>query len=172
MNIELSLAEKQYLNEVLDELKQYQISSKVRKDIKQQLLEHIQESREHDQNSLDGLGDSTTFVKDFLEINGIDLHSEIKQMRKSKSKKGILLVIGFFTLIVTYLFSQLILSMFLTESINPQNNGSLFDYNIFYQISDNSWWNFLLIIISISTSCLVSVLVVILCVRKLNLRRK
>ncbi len=70
------MEEKQFLNEVLEELKQYQISSKNRKDIKQQLLEHIQESHEHGQDSINELGDTTTFVKDFLEINGIDLLSE------------------------------------------------------------------------------------------------
>jgi hypothetical protein len=167
MNIKLTLEEKQFLNEVLEELKQYQISSKNRKDIKQQLLEHIQESREHGQDSINDLGDTTTFVKNFLEINGIDLLSEIKQVRKSKSRTGILFGIGFFSLILTYLGSQLILSMFLTESFNPLNTSSSFDYNIFYQISDNLWWNSLLMIISIFTACLVSVLVIKLFVRKI-----
>ncbi len=158
MNIKLSIAEEQFLNEVLKELKQYHISSKDRKNIKQQLLEHIQESREHGQDSINELGDTTTFVRDFLEINGVDLHSEIKQIRKSNNRAGALFVIGLFTLIVTYLISQLILSMFLTESFNPLNTNSLFNYNIFYQISDNSWWNSLLMIISVSISLLVSML--------------
>ncbi|MDM5155333.1 hypothetical protein QUF88_16420 [Bacillus sp. DX1.1] len=170
MNIKLNMEEKQFLNEVLEELKQCQISSKDRKNIKQQLLEHIQESREHGQDSINELGDTTTFVKDFLEINGIDLHSEIKQIRKSKSRTGILFVIGFFTSIVTYLISQLLLSMFLTESFNPLNTNNSFDYNIFYQISDNLWWNSLLMIISISTSLLVSMLAVFY-IRKINLSR-
>ncbi|MGE7875196.1 hypothetical protein [Bacillus paramycoides] len=170
MNIKLTIEEKQFLDEVLDELKQYQISSKHRKTIKQQLLEHIQESREHGQNSIKELGDATTFVKDFLEINGIDLHSEIKHIRKPKGRTGILFAIGLFTLIVTYLGLQLILSMFLTESFNPLNTNSSFDYNIFYQISDNSWWNFLLMFISFSTSLLVSIFVMFY-IRKINLNR-
>lgn len=168
MNIKLSIAEKQFLNEVLKELKQYQISSKDRRNIKQQLLEHIQESHEHGQDSINELGDTTTFVRDFLEINGVDLHSEIKQIRKSNSRTGTLFVIGFFTLIVTYPISQLILSMFLTESFNPLNTNSLFNYNIFYQISDNSWWNSLLMIISISISLLVSMLAMFYIRKKLN----
>ncbi|MXQ54395.1 hypothetical protein [Shimazuella alba] len=159
MNVELSFAEKQFLNEVLEELKHYQISSKVTKEIKQQLLEHIQESREHGQDSLTELGDKTTFVKDFLEMNGVDLHSQIKQIRKSKKSTGILVVIGFTTLIITYLLSQLILSMFLTESFNPLHTNNSFQYNIFYRISDNSWWNSLLVITSIVTSLIVSVCV-------------
>lgn len=168
MNIKLNMAEKQFLNEVLEELRQYKISSKNRKNIKQQLLEHIQESREHGQDSLDELGDTHDFVKDFLEINGIDLHCEIKQIRKSKNRRGILFVIGCMTAIVTYLCSQLILSMFLTQSFNALNTNSPFNYNILYRISDNSWWNSLLVIISIAAACLVSVLVVKLLVRKVD----
>lgn len=170
MNIELSLAEKQFLHEVLEELKQFQISSKDRRNIKQQILEHIQECREYGQDSIDELGDATTFVKDFLDINGIDLHSKIKQIRESKSRTAILFVIGFFALIVTYLGSQLILSMFLTESFNPQNTNSSFNYNILYQISDNSWWNFLLMLISVSISLLISVFAMFY-IRKLNFKR-
>lgn len=94
MNIKLNMAEQQFLNEVLEELKQYHISSKDRNNIKQQLLEHIQESRELGKDSIKELGNSHELVKDFLEINGIDLHSEIKQIRKSKSRTGILFVIG------------------------------------------------------------------------------
>ncbi|MEB2281858.1 hypothetical protein LAV73_17940 [Lysinibacillus xylanilyticus] len=154
MSMELSLVEKQYVTEVLNELKQYRISSKERKNIKQQLLEHIQESRDNGIDSINDLGDTTTFIKDFLEIKGIDLHSEIKQMRKSQP--GISIVIGVCTFIIAYLACQLILSMFLTDSFNPQNTIAAFDYNIVYQISDVAWWNFLLISISIFTSSLIS----------------
>ncbi|MEH6944589.1 hypothetical protein [Bacillus sp. JJ722] len=159
MNSEMSIAEKHFLNEVLEELKEYQISSKDRRNIKQQILEHIQESREHGEDGIYELGDTTTFVKDFLEINGIDLHSEIKQIRKTKSRTGFLFAIGIFTLIGTYLGSQLILSIFLTDSFSPLNTNDSFDYNIFYRISDNSWWNAILMISSISISLLVAMLV-------------
>ncbi|PMC35768.1 hypothetical protein CJ195_18495 [Bacillus sp. UMB0899] len=167
MNMKMNREEQQFLNEVLEELRQYQISTKARRNIKQQLLEHIQESREHGRDSIDDLGNTQDFIKDFLEINGIDLHSEIKQVRKSKSKTGVLFLIGFFSLILTYLGSQLLLSMFLTESFNPQNTDSSFKYNLFYQISDNLWWNSLLMMISIFSACLVS-LVINLFVRKIR----
>ncbi|MBU5214830.1 DUF1700 domain-containing protein [Heyndrickxia oleronia] len=170
MNIKLNMAEQQFLNEVLEELKQYNISSKDRSNIKQQLLEHIQESRELGKDSIKELGNSHELVKDFLEINGIDLHSEIKQIRKSKSRTGILFVIGFFTLILSYLGSQLIFSMFLTESFNSQGTSNRFYYNIFFQISNNPWWNSLLMIISMSIACLVSVLVIKLFLRKIIIR--
>ncbi|WP_459502659.1 hypothetical protein [Bacillus sp. C1] len=170
MNLKLNMEETQFLKEVLEELKQYKVSSKNRKMIKQQILEHIQECREQGQNSISDLGDATTFVKDFLEMNGIDLHSEIKQIRKSKSKKGNLFVIGFFTSICTYFISQLLLSMFLTESFHPLHTNHSFNYNILYQISDDSWWNSLLIIISMTTSVLISMLVV-LYIRKINISR-
>lgn len=158
MTMELSLAEKQYLNEVLKELKQYRISTTERRNIKQQLVEHIQECRDYGIDSIDELGDTTTFIKDFLEIKGIDLHSEIQQIRKSRP--GLSLIIGFCTFIVAYLGSQLILSMFLTDSFNPQNMNATFDYHIIYQISDNAWWNSLLMLMSISISCSISILAV------------
>ncbi|MDQ0214921.1 putative membrane-anchored protein [Oikeobacillus pervagus] len=168
MNLKLTMKEKQFLNEVLEELKQYQVSSKSRNNIKQQILEHIQEAREHGQDSLHELGDSTTFVKDFLDINGIDLHAKMTKMRKSDKRMGILLLTGSLSFIFTYLASQLILSMFLTESFNPQYTNRSFDYHIFYQISDHTWWNFMLIIISFSTALLVSVLTVKLFVSKIR----
>ncbi|MDD1501534.1 hypothetical protein PVA17_01940 [Lysinibacillus sp. CNPSo 3705] len=158
MSMELSLVEKQYVTEVLNELKQYRISSKERKNIKQQLLEHFQESRDNGIDSINDLGDTTTFIKDFLEIKGIDLHSEIKQMRKSRP--GISIALGFCTFIIAYLACQLLLSMFLTDSFNPQKTMATFHYNIVYQISDVAWWNFLLITISISTSSLISLLAI------------
>lgn len=170
MNMKLNMEEKIFLNEVLQELKQYKVSSKNRKILKQQLLEHIQECREHGQNSINDLGETTTFIKDFLEMNEIDLHSEIKQIRKSKNKIGILFVIGFLTSIVTYLTSQLLLSMFLTESFNPLHTNNSFNYNILYHIADNSWWNSLLMMTSISISALISMLVV-LYIRKVNISR-
>ncbi|MEH7457014.1 hypothetical protein V7183_07155 [Bacillus sp. JJ1127] len=170
MKMKLSKEETQFLNEILEELKQYQISSKNRKIIKQQLLEHIQECREHGQDSINDLGDTTTFIKDFLEMNEIDLHSEIKQIRKSKNRIGTLFVIGVLTSIVTYLTSQLLLSMFLTESFNPLHTNNSFDYNILYHIADNSWWNSLLMITSISISVLLSMLVVFY-IRKVNISR-
>lgn len=170
MNSQLTMEERQFLNEVLSELKQYRISLKHRKEIKQQLLEHFQESREHGEDGLNELGDSTTFVRDIIEVNGVDLHSEIKDLRKSKGKPGILFVLGLSIFVVTYLGLQLILSMFLTDSFSPLNTNSSFNYNIFYQISDHLWWNFLLMFISLSSSVLVSVLVV-LYLRNIKLKR-
>lgn len=160
MKIHLSIEEKQFLDEVLKELKAYDISSTERKQIKQQIVEHIQEAREHGYDSVDELGDITTFVKDFLEVKGIDLHSKMKQMRNSKNRRGTLFVISLSTLIGTYLISQLLLSMFLTQSFNPLNTNKSFQYNVFYQISDHSWWNVLLISMSVIISMLASGLVV------------
>ena len=160
MNIHLTLAEKQFLHEVMTDLKQYQIHSKDRRNIRLQLLEHIQAAREHGQDSIQELGEPATFVKDFLELNGIDLHSKMKQIQKFKSRPGLLWVTGVCSFILAYLCSQLILSMFLTEAFNPQKTYNSFDYHIFYRISEHSWWNVLLMMISISASLLVSALVV------------
>ncbi len=79
-------------------------------------------------------------------------------------------MIGLPTSIVTYLTSQLLLSMFLTESFNPLHTNHSFNYNILYHIADNSWWNALLMMTSISISALISMLVVFY-IRKVNISR-
>ncbi|MEI5907929.1 hypothetical protein WAK64_12770 [Bacillus spongiae] len=160
MNNELNFVEKQFLNEVLEELKQYQISQKERRDIKQQIVEHIQESREHGDDSLSDLGDTSTFVKDYLEVNGLDLHSEIKQIRNSNRSRRVVVGSGVMAFVVTYLLSQLLLSMFLTESFNPLNEPS-FQYNLIYLIDDNLWWNSVLLMISLLAASVVSSIVVL-----------
>ena len=76
--------EKQFLRDVLKELKQYDISLEERENIKRQILEHIQECREHGEDSIDDLGTPQLFVKDFIEINEIDLQVKMKQLQNEK----------------------------------------------------------------------------------------
>ena len=47
------------------ELKKYDISLEERDNIKRQILEHIQECREHGEDSIDDLGTPQLFVQDF-----------------------------------------------------------------------------------------------------------
>ncbi|PGR19636.1 hypothetical protein COC50_21745 [Bacillus anthracis] len=76
--------EKQFLTDVLKELKQYDISLEERENIKRQILEHIQECREHGEDSIDDLGTPQLFVQDFIEINEIDLQVKMKQFQNEK----------------------------------------------------------------------------------------
>lgn len=76
--------EKQFLTDVLKELKQYDISLEERENIKRQILEHIQECREHGEDSIDDLGTPRLFVQDFLEINEIDLQVKMTQLQNEK----------------------------------------------------------------------------------------
>lgn len=57
--------EKQFLTDVLKELKQYDISLEERENIKRQILEHIQECREHGEDSIDDLGTPNYLFKIF-----------------------------------------------------------------------------------------------------------
>jgi hypothetical protein len=150
MKDELSIAERHFLDRVLKELKQYQINLSERNLVKQQLLEHFHEAHEHGDDSLVNLGDVSSFVQDYLEINGI-------RNPNKKKKPLFLIVIGFITSIVTYLISQLTLTLFLTDSFSQKNHTS-FHYNIFHNIASNPWWNGLLMMISISITILVTFL--------------
>ncbi|BAB04435.1 hypothetical protein P4637_06910 [Halalkalibacterium halodurans] len=107
MNESLTLAEKQFLQQVLNELKHEQINSEDRDTIKQQLLEHFQEAHDHGEDSLETLGDPTTFVKDFFDVHGMAPHSAIKKNPNSRSA----FIVATLTFITTFLTSQFILSL-------------------------------------------------------------
>ncbi|ASI78014.1 hypothetical protein LKM01_22845 [Bacillus pacificus] len=147
--------EKQFLTDVLKELKQYDISLEERENIKLQILEHIQECREHGEDSIDDLGTPELFVQDFLEINEIDSQVKMKQLQNEKGKFNTFMLRGIFIAIITYLSSQTIFSIFLTESFNQNNSKSAFQYNLLYRISENQWWNALLIMTSLTLSVVV-----------------
>lgn len=66
MRNELKDKEQQFLTGVLKELKQYDISLEERGNIKQQILEHIQECRENGEDSINDLGTPQLFVQDFF----------------------------------------------------------------------------------------------------------
>ncbi|MBE7103515.1 hypothetical protein FT637_10745 [Bacillus cereus] len=168
MRNELNGKEKQFLTDVLKELKQYDISLEERENIKQQILEHIQECRENGEDSINDLGTPQLFVQDFLEINEIDLRVKMKELRNVNEKSSTLIISGIFTSIITYLISQTTLSIFLTESFNPNNSKNTFNYNILFRITENQWWNSILIMISLTVSLLISIILVIYKKRKLS----
>ncbi|GAB6435481.1 MULTISPECIES: hypothetical protein [Bacillus] len=147
--------EKKFLTDVLKELKQYDISLEERDNIKRQILEHIQECREHGEDSIDDLGTPQLFVQDFLEINEIDLQVKMKQLQTEKGKFNTFTLSGIFIAVITYLISQTIFSIFLTESFNLTNSKNAFQYNLLYRISENQWWNALLIMTSLTLSVVV-----------------
>ncbi len=118
--------EQQFLTDVLKELKKYDISLEERDNIKRQILEHIQECREHGEDSIDDLGTPQLFVQDFLEINEIDLQVKMKQLQNEKDKFNKFMLRGIFISVITYLSSQSIFSIFLTESFNPTISKNAF----------------------------------------------
>jgi hypothetical protein len=170
--VKLSRKEERFLQEVLDELEPYWISEEERETIQQQIIEHIEESREQGEDGVESLGSSTTFVKDFLEINGIDLHAEIQKTHNSPKKNGALVAVGICTLIGTYVLSQLVLSLVATDAFNPLNKNGFDDYHLLFQISTNPWWNTMLLLISLSVSCLSAFMAVRLWKKPLKMKRK
>lgn len=153
MDVELTQKEKEYLQEVSQEL----ISKKATKEqiymVKQQLLEHMEESRMHGIDPFeDDLETPEHFVREYLEINEAQ-----SPQKKRLTKKHYFIGISFFT--ATYLISQLILTMVLTPSFSPADQNADFNYNILYSISDNLWWNTTLILISFLSATLITSLV-------------
>ncbi|AZJ20646.1 hypothetical protein ACQ3VH_00260 [Bacillus pretiosus] len=160
--------EKQFLTDVLKELKQYDISLEEMENVKRQILEHIQECREHGEDSIDDLGTPQLFVQDYLEINEIDLQVKMKQLKNKKGKLNTSMLRDIFIAVITYLVSQTTLTIFLTGSFNPTNSKNTFQYNLLYRISENQWWNSLLIMISFMLSVAVFISLVSYKKRKLS----
>ncbi len=160
--------EKQFLTDVLKELKQYDISLEEMENVKRQILEHIQECREHGEDSIDDLGTPQLFVQDYLEINEIDLQVKMKQLKNKKGKLNTSMLRDIFIAVITYLVLQTTLTIFLTGSFNPTNSKNTFQYNLLYRISENQWWNSLLIMISFMLSVAVFISLVSYKKRKLS----
>ncbi|KLA26426.1 hypothetical protein [Bacillus cereus] len=160
--------EKQFLTDVLKKLKQYDISLEEMENVKRQILEHIQECREYGEDSIDDLGTPQLFVQDYLEINEIDLQVKMKQLKNEKGKLNTSMLRGIFIAVITYLISQTIFTIFLTQSFNPTNSKNTFQYNFLYRISENQWWNSLLIMISFMLSVAVCISLVSYKKRKLS----
>ncbi|MED0987376.1 hypothetical protein [Bacillus paramycoides] len=168
MRNEITAKEQQFLTEVLEELMRYDISLEERGNIKQQILEHIQECREHGEESIDDLGTPQLFVQDYFEINKIDLRVKMKQLQNVNKKSSTLILSGIFIAVITYLISQTTLSIFLTESFNTTHSEDSFNFNLLYRIAENQWWNSILIMISLSISLLISIILVVYKKRKLS----
>lgn len=154
MGVELTSEEKEYLKSVSQELISRKSTKKQIHIIEQQLLEHMEESRLHGIDPFEDLETPAEFVKNYLEINQTQ---SMAQHKRSLSTKQILL--GLSSFIIIYLLSQLILSMFLTTSFSPEFKIADFNYNIFYSISDNLWWNTMLIMISLIAAALITSLI-------------
>lgn len=154
----LTKVEKDYVEKVLFELKKYKINKKQLDSIKEQLMDHISSSHENGENSIEQLGDSEALIKDYLEIYGID----IDDVGNSKSTHSAL-IFGAISFPVVYLFSQLIFSLFLTQSFSEQRS---FEYNIIYRISEQPWWNTLLVSISLFSALAFSILLSVILRRR------
>ncbi|RFB14789.1 hypothetical protein DZB84_15215 [Bacillus sp. HNG] len=154
----LTKIEKDYVEKVLLELKKYKINREHLDSINEQLLDHISSSHENGENSIEQLGDSETLVKDYLEIYGIDKDYPEKQKLKRSP-----FILGAISFPVVYLFSQLIFSLFLTQSFTKQRS---FEYNIIYRISEQLWWNTLLVSISLFTALAFSIFITVILRRR------
>ena len=77
------------------------------------------------------------------------------QLQNEKGKFNTFMFHSIFIAVITYLISQTTFLIFLTESFNSTNSKNTFNYNILYRISENQWWNVLLIMLSFTLSVVV-----------------
>lgn len=159
MEHKLIKAEKDYLNRVVEELGKFNIDASAVEEVKDQILEHIQESRERGEESLAELDEPTVFVKEYLEVQRIESSSSVKGDRK-KSRST--LIGGLIAFAVTFVICRLLLSMIPTNLFPVKKNDL---YVIFY-ISDTPWWDALLTFISFVIALITSECVVAFIKRK------
>lgn len=89
-------------------------------------------------------------------------------MKNEKGKLNKSILRGIFIAVITYLISQTTFTIFLTRSFNPTNSKNTFQYSLLYRISENQWWNSLLIMISFMLSLVVFISLVSYKKRKLS----
>ncbi|NMO96378.1 hypothetical protein [Paenibacillus lemnae] len=154
MTAKLNEEEQQYLEEVLSGLKHYHVSRKAREGLKAQLVDHFQDAREQGDHGMDTLESSADFIRNYLEVHKLDLYSENRKMRGRRGGLWKILISGVIIFTASYTLLQLLWSIFLTESL--VSGRSLADYSLLYYISPNSWWNAMLMLISICSSLLIS----------------
>ncbi|WP_044641189.1 DUF1129 family protein [Risungbinella massiliensis] len=167
MENNLTKVEKDYINKVVEELGKFNIDANSVKEVKEQILEHIQESREHGEESLAELGEPTTFVKEYLEVQGINPSPSTKGDRK-KSRSA--LIGGLFVFAVTFVICQLLLMFFLTDLyvIDVEYIDNKYVYS--HKTTDHPWWNAFLTFISFATALITSVCVAIFLQRRAKKR--
>ncbi|MDM5189030.1 hypothetical protein QUF99_17400 [Bacillus sp. DX4.1] len=153
MENKLTKAEKNYIRVVVSELRRFDIDKHAVDEVKQQIIEHIQECHINNEDSLRELGSPKDFVANYVEVNEINPILQVKDKRK-KTFTSIISII--FSFLITFVMCQFLFSMFLTTSSHSN------DFNLLYHISDHVWWNSLLLCMSFSTSIIVTSLVYVI----------
>ncbi|OIA99464.1 hypothetical protein AK95_20015 [Paenibacillus sp. LC231] len=161
----LSYEEEQFIADVRRELIRYEMTSNQVEAVVEQIREHLEASREHGEYGLEDLGSPDMYVRDYAEVQGLvrmqdamDLESVPEKPPGQRSWR--LGVWGFlkYSLVfaAVYIICQLLFSFALTTAW--VKGYEITGFNLLYRISDQTWWNMMLIVFSLSISALVTIL--------------
>ncbi|PJN56601.1 hypothetical protein PAEVO_33250 [Paenibacillus sp. GM2FR] len=168
----LSYEEEQFIANVRRELKRYDITSSQMDEVEEQIQEHLEASREHGEYGLEDLGSPNMYVRDYAEVQGLVRVQDARDLesvpKEPGPRSGRLSVWGFlkYPLVYTvvYIICQLLFSFSLTTAW--VKGYEITSFNLLYRISDQMWWNMMLIVFSLSISALVTILVYVFGKRK------
>ncbi|WP_339266853.1 hypothetical protein NYE54_24540 [Paenibacillus sp. FSL K6-1330] len=168
----LSYEEEQFIAAVRRELKRYEMTSSQVEAVVEQIQEHLEASREHGENGLEDLGSPNMYVRDYAEVQGLVRVQDARDLEsvpeEPEPRSGRLSVWGFMkyplVFAAVYILCQLLFSFSLTTAW--VKGFEITGFNLLYRISDQMWWNMMLIVSSLSISVLVTILVYVFGKRK------
>lgn len=160
MGSDLTSQESQYINKIMEILRSNGVNSSYRKDAKIQLIEHMQESRLHNEDFRTDLGSPQEFSLHFMDtavskenhsVNYKEhLGGDSDMNKKTLSFKMPLLFILFAGLY--YVGLQFMCILLFTTALTP---GIETDFNLFV-LSDYFWWNMMITVVNIFIGFLLS----------------
>lgn len=168
----LSYEEEEFIADVRSELNRYEMTSSQTEEVVEQIREHLEASREHGENGLHDLGSPRMYVRDYAEVQGFEIVQNAGSFRSgqedSGQRSGRPSVWGLLryplVFAAVYAISQLVFSFSLTTAW--VEGREMTGFNLLYRISDQMWWNMLLIVFSLSISTVVTTLIYKLSKRK------
>jgi hypothetical protein len=161
----LSYEEEQFIANVRRELKRYEMTPTQVEAVVEQIQEHLEASREHGEYGLEDMGSPNMYVRDYAEVQGLVRVQDTRDFESVPEepgpRSGRLGVWGFLkyplVFAVVYIICQLLFSFSLTTAW--VKGYEITGFNLLYRISDQMWWNMMLIVFSLSISALVTILV-------------
>ncbi|MDH6669920.1 hypothetical protein M2277_000564 [Paenibacillus sp. LBL] len=158
----LSYEEEQFITIVRQELKNYDITPHQMEEMVAQIQEHLEACREHGEMGLQDLDSPIIYVRDYAEVQGFSRVSDPSQSTPAPKDSGERTSTGRLwgflkhplIFAAVYVICQLAFSFSLTTAW--VNGYEITGFHLLYRISDQTWWNMLLILFSLLISSVIT----------------
>ncbi|MGD6893790.1 hypothetical protein [Bacillus infantis] len=145
--------EQQYVNQILDILKNNGVSPSYREDAQIQLIEHLHEARLHNEDFRQDLGSPEEFASHFIDNAITDEQPKYQINEQSRRPVSFKQPVAFILLAgMYYLVLQFLTVLIFTPVLAP---GMGFEFHLF-KVSGFLWWNLLVNGINVLIALLLS----------------